>query len=109
MLIKEKKYKPGMSRKVDPFFYGYKYMDGYIYRKTLAAVEYDMGQTLDTLSKCYDYGVIQCFLLDRLFPGWKTGFFQGGATLDEVTREVPQDVGRGTQGDRRRVQGQIQI
>ncbi len=87
MLIKEKKYKPGMNRKVDPFFYGYKYMDGYIYQKTLAAIDYDMGNTLDTLGKCYDYGVIQCLLLDRLFPDWKTGFFQSGATLDEVTEK----------------------
>ncbi len=87
MLIRDGKYKTKMRRKTDPFFYGYKYIDGYIYQKTLSAIEYDMGNTLDTLGKCYNYGVVQCFLLDRLFPGWKNGFFQSGATLDEVTEK----------------------
>ncbi len=85
MLIRDKKYKPAMTRKDDPYFFGFKYANAYAYEKTVAAAEHIMGVTLNTLGKCYTYGLLQCLLLDRLFPGWKAGFFETGKNLDEVT------------------------
>ncbi len=87
MLIRDKKYKPAMGGKDDPFFYGFRFMDQYIYSNTKRAIDYVMTDTLDTLSKCYTYGVYQCLVLDRLFPNWKKGFFESEKTLDEVTAE----------------------
>lgn len=85
LLIRDKRYTPRITGKDDPFFYGFKYAGAYAYDKTVAAATEIMGSTLDTLVKCYAYGALQCFLLDRFFPGWKTGFFESGKNLDEVT------------------------
>ena len=85
MLVGGKGYKPKMTAKVDPFFFDYKYAGGYVHEKTVQSIEYIKGSTLDTLGLCYTYGLYQCLLLDRFFPGWKNGFFQSGRTLDDVT------------------------
>ena len=87
MLVRDKKYKPQMSPKDDPFFFNYQYAGGYVHEKTIASIEGIMGETLDTLGKCYTYGLYQCLLLDRFFPGWKKGFFESEKNLDEVTAE----------------------
>jgi hypothetical protein len=87
MLIRDKKYKPNMGPKDDPFFFNFKYAGGYVHEKTIRSIEGIMGETLDTLGKCYTYGLFQCLLLDRFFPGWKKGFFENDRNLDEVTAE----------------------
>ena len=84
MLIRDKKYKPAMGPKDDPFFYNFSYMTQNIYSNTKGSILGLQKSTLDTLGKCYTYGVYQCLLLDRFFPGWKKGFFEGGQTLDQV-------------------------
>lgn len=88
ILIREKKYKPKMSSKDDPFFFNYKYVGGYAYEKTEESIGYILSNTLDTLGKCYTYGLIQCLLLDRFIPGWKNKFFESGRSLDEVTEKL---------------------
>jgi hypothetical protein len=84
ILIRDKKYKPKMGPKDDSFFFNFKYAGGYAFEKTIAAIEGIMGDTLDTLGKCYTYGLFQCLLLDRFCPGWKKGFFENERNLDEV-------------------------
>jgi len=85
MLIREKTYKPAMGQADDPFFFDFKYVDGYAYEKSVSSIEYVFGDTLDTLGKCYTFGLFQCLLLDRFFPGWKKGLFESGLNLDEIT------------------------
>ena len=87
MMIRDRKYKPAMNQADDPFFYGFRFMDQYIYSNTRKSIDFVLNDTLDTLGKCYTYGVYQCLVLDRLFPGWKKGFFESEKTLDEVTAE----------------------
>ncbi len=87
MLIRDRKYKPAMGRKDDPFFYGFGFMDQNIYTNTRRSIDSVLNNTLDTLDKCYTYGVYQCLVLDRLFPGWNKGFFESEKTLDEFTAE----------------------
>ena len=88
MLIRDKKYKPAMTSKDDPFFYGFKFPDGKIAQDTTENmkrfVDADKPETLDTLGPRYTYGVYQCFLMDRFFPGWKTGVFENGLDLDQA-------------------------
>jgi formaldehyde-activating enzyme involved in methanogenesis len=88
MLIRDKKYKPAMTSKDDPFFYGFKFADGKIAQDTTESMkkfaDAENPNTLDTLGPCYTYGVYQCFLMDRFFPGWKKGVFENGLTLDEA-------------------------
>lgn len=85
MLIRDKKYKPKMGPNDDPFFFDFKYAGGYAHEKTIRAIEGIIGETLDTLGKCYTYGLFQCLLLDRFFPDWKKGFFENDRNLDELT------------------------
>jgi hypothetical protein len=85
MLVGEKGYVPNMSAKDDPFFYGYRYVGGYIHEKTIQSIEHAMGSTLNTLAPCYTYGLFQCLLLDRFYPDWKHGFFGSGQSLDDIT------------------------
>ena len=84
MLLKDMKYKPGISKQDDPFFYDFKFMDGYIEENLDKDLRMIMELTLDKLGKCYTYGAYQCFVLDRFFPKWKHGFFQEKKNLDQV-------------------------
>ncbi len=88
MLIRDKKYKPAMTSKDDPFFYGFKFPDGKIAQDTTENMkrfaDADKPETLDTLGPHYTYGVYQCFLMDRFFPGWKKGVFENGLDLDKA-------------------------
>ena len=87
-LIKENKYRPAMTSKDDPFFYEFKFADGKIAEDTTEAMkmyaDVENPNTLDTLGPCYTYGVYQCFLMDRFFPGWKKGLFENDLTLDQA-------------------------
>jgi hypothetical protein len=85
MLLKNTKYNPGISQKDDPFFYQFKFMEGYIEENLLADMRNVMELTLDKIGKCYAFGAYQCFVLDRFFPKWKQGFFREKKNLDEVT------------------------
>ncbi len=85
MLIREKKYRPIMRLADDPFFFDFRFVDGYAYEKTVRSMEEIMGETLDTLGKCYTFGLFQCLLLDRFFPGWKKDVFESGLNLDQIT------------------------
>ncbi len=55
MLCRDNKYKPNMSQKDDPFFFDFKYANGYVYQKTTEAINFIMNDTLDTLVQCYTY------------------------------------------------------
>jgi hypothetical protein len=85
MLVRDKKYRPKMTSNDDPFFFGFKYAGGYVREKTVDSIKGIPENTLDTLGKCYTYGLFQCLLLDRFFPGWKKEFFENDRNLDEVT------------------------
>lgn len=85
MFLKNMKYKPGISKQDDPFFYHFKFMDGYIEENLLADLRNVMELTLNKIGKCYAYGAYQSFVLDRFFPKWKHGFFREKKNLDEVT------------------------
>ena len=85
MLLKDMKYKPGISKQDDPFFYDFKFMDEYIEENLDKDLRMVMEFTLDKIGKCYAYGAYQCFILDRFFPKWKHGFFREKKNLDEVT------------------------
>jgi len=85
MLLKDMKYKPGINKQDDPFFYDFKFMDGYIEENLNKDLSVVMEFTLDKIGKCYAYGAYQCFVLDRFFPKWKHEVFQEKKNLDEVT------------------------
>lgn len=84
MLLKDMKYKPGISKQDDPFFYHFKFMEGYIEENLEKDLRNVMELTLDKIGKCYAYGAYQCFVLDRFFPQWKQGFFKEKKNLDQV-------------------------
>jgi len=83
-LIKEQKYKAGMSREDDPFFFDFKFMKGNIENHTTLTMPFAVPRTFGVLDNCYQYGAYQCFLLDRFFPGWKKDFFRDKKKLDDV-------------------------
>jgi len=69
----------------DPVFFGFRRAGSYVQRN-LDEIEDVMVETFDTVGKCYDYGACQCFLLDRIAPGWKEGFFESGKSLADALR-----------------------
>lgn len=69
----------------DPVFFGFRHAGSYVQRN-LDEIEDVMAETFDTVGKCYDYGAYQCFLLDRVVPGWKEGFFESGKSLADLLR-----------------------
>ncbi len=83
-LIRDNRYRPGMSRKDDPFFFDFRFMTGHIDNQTIFAMPYSVPMTFNNLGKCYEYGAYQCFLLDRFAPGWKKNFFQDKNNLDDA-------------------------
>jgi hypothetical protein len=87
MLLKDMKYKSGLSKQDDPFFYHFKFMEGYIKENLENDLRNVMEFTLDKIGKCYAYGAYQCFVLDRFFPKWKQDFFREKKNLDQVTSD----------------------
>ena len=85
MFIRDTKYKPFLTGKDDPFFYGYRFADGKIAEDTSEAMAARKDDTLDTSGKQYTFGVYQCFALDRFFPGWNKGLYEKGLNLDDIT------------------------
>lgn len=87
MFIKDRKYKPALTSKEDPFFYGFKFADSYIYARSVADIEKTMNDSLDTIQKWYTFGLFQCLGMDRFFPGWKKDVLEYERNLDEVMAE----------------------
>jgi hypothetical protein len=72
-----------ITRKDDPFFFGFVYVDSLIQGK-LSSLKFSRTNTLSSRDKSYTFGCYKAFLLNRLAPGWQNGFFQRGRTLDEA-------------------------
>jgi hypothetical protein len=87
LLIKQRSYTPVISRKVDPYFYNFEFVDGYFKNLMKKGLYFTIEWTLDKRGKYYLYGAYQCFLLDRFVPGWKQSFFQEKKNLDEMTAD----------------------
>ncbi|UCH92580.1 MAG: hypothetical protein JSV88_20100 [Candidatus Aminicenantes bacterium] len=85
MILRDNKYKPGISQQDDPFFFNFKFMDGYIENNLTKDLRFTMEFTLEKVGKCYAFGAYLCLVLDRFVPGWKNGFFQEKKNLDQVT------------------------
>ena len=80
----KKGYRPSISKADDPFFFDYKYVDGYLKSKMEDSVKTNMNATLDTLVHSYTYGMYQGFLLDRFVKKWKKDFFVKNKTMDDI-------------------------
>lgn len=84
ILLNEGGYKPVMTKKDDPFFFNYKFMNDYIRMHVNEEMEFLPGKTLESIGKGYTYGLIESLLLDRFVPGWKNDFFIKQTNLDDV-------------------------
>jgi hypothetical protein len=72
----------------DPAFSSWRGMRSYLDEKLTGQIAYTGSSTLDTLSKYYVFGAHLCFILDRMSPTWKTGFFPSQKSLDKVVEET---------------------
>ena len=88
MLLRDARDMPGIDRSKDPFFYAYGYIDGYIDNIMRKGMDFAASLTEDKRGRYYFYGAYQCFLLDRLVPGWKRGFLEKEKNLDSAMTEV---------------------
>ena len=59
----------------------------YIQERTTGAITRVASDMQATTERYYIYGAYQALVLDRLFPGWKTGLFENDRTLDDVLAE----------------------
>lgn len=91
VLIRDRRYKPKINQEVDPYFYNFEYVDGYLENIMKKGLHFAAEWTLDKIGglrgKYYLYGAYQCFLLDRFIPGWKQNFFQEKKNLDDITSD----------------------
>jgi len=83
----------------DPTFSSWRGMRSYLDQKLTAQIRMVGSMTLDTLSKYYVFGAHLCFVLDRISPEWKTGFFLSQKSLDRVVEETL----KLTEADERRI------
>jgi hypothetical protein len=86
-LVKETGYVKDVSKNDRILSEAYATIDDYLKKEGTPRLEAVAGETLDVTQKPYVYGAFQCFLLDRLSPNWKNGFFEKDRTLDEVLAE----------------------
>ena len=86
-LILGSRYRPRLSRRLDPSFAGFRELQRYLTEEMAGDLRAERGLTFDPISKCYSFGAVLCFLLDRSFPSWKQGFFASGLTLDALVAE----------------------
>lgn len=84
MLIRDMAYKPQIHRQDDPFFFKFKFIDGYLENILEKGLLFAVGLTIDKRGKYYLYGAYQCFILDRFVPGWKQNFFRKKKNLDQL-------------------------
>jgi hypothetical protein len=83
----------------DPTFSSWRGMRSYLDQKLTAQIRMVGSMTLDTLLKYYVFGAHICFVLDRISPTWKTGFFQLQKSLDRMVEETL----KLTEADERRI------
>ena len=83
----------------DPAFSSWRGMRSYLDETLTGQIRYSGSSTLDTLSKYYVFGAHLCFILDRISPAWKTGFFESQKSLDQVVEETLKP----TEADERRI------
>jgi hypothetical protein len=83
----------------DPAFSSWRGMRSYLEQMLPRQIEYSGSTTLDTRTKYYVFGSYLCFILDRLSPDWKIGFFQSQKSLDLVVEETL----KLTEADERRI------
>ncbi|HYA49518.1 MAG TPA: hypothetical protein VEG35_07435, partial [Burkholderiales bacterium] len=86
-LIKETGYVKEVPKDDRILSEAYATIDDYLEKEGMPRLEAVAGETLNVTQKPYLYGAFQCFLLDRLFPQWKNGFFEKDRSLDEVITE----------------------
>lgn len=84
MLLRDTAYQPGVSRKDDPFFYGFRHADAYVDSLLKNGLRFVTNLTFDKRGKYYLYGAYQCLVLDRFAPGWKRGFLSKKVSLDKT-------------------------
>ena len=84
MLILRGRYRPRLSRRLDPSFDGFRGLKEYLEAEMTAGPREERGDTFDTIGKYYSFGAHLCFLLDRFLPGWKKDFFSRGKSLDAL-------------------------
>ena len=84
-----KGFKPGLSAADDPFYGGFKDIDG-LFRSYAERLKTSSESVFDTKEKCYNYGCFQALLLQRYFPGWQEPFATEPRLLDEeLDRRLP--------------------
>jgi hypothetical protein len=82
-------FKPGLNSSDDPFYSGFKDIDG-LFRAYTDKLKGSSEDVFDTKGKCYNYGCFQALLLQRHFPGWQEPFARGPHLLDEeLERRIP--------------------
>lgn len=59
----------------------------YLEKEMKNAINRLKGDTFDVIRKHYIYGAYWCLLLDRFYPSWKQGLFEGFRSLDDVTAD----------------------
>ena len=82
-------FKPGLSAADDPFYGGFKDIDG-LFRAYTEKLKGSSEDIFDSKGKCYNYGCFQALLLQRYFPGWQEPFAREPRLLDEeLGRRLP--------------------
>jgi len=87
-LIRDAGYSPSRGDGEDPYFFKFRFMDQYFRHEVGALMEEYAGRTDDSRGFQYFFGMFQCFILDRLSPGWKTGFFENSRSLDDIVAGI---------------------
>jgi hypothetical protein len=86
--IRDAGYSPSRGEGEDPYFFKFRFMDEYFRHEMGALMEEYAARTDDPRGFQYLFGMFQCFILDRLSPGWKTGFFENSRTFDDVVAGI---------------------
>jgi hypothetical protein len=55
-----------------------------MYNARLRKIDSISIQTMETKSRCYQYGLYQALILDRIIPGWKAFAQKDNKTLDQI-------------------------
>lgn len=84
MLLKDAGYQNRVSKDDNSCFLAFEHLDEYLKKEIASCQKEFISGTLDTTRNIYIHGALQCFLLDRLFPDWKTGLFENDRSLDKV-------------------------
>ncbi len=83
-LVGEKGYRPDARYSHSSDFGDFKDVKAHFEATIIENIEDAFRTPLDTISRYFGYGAVQCLLLDRFVPDWKKLVFSGGQTLDDV-------------------------